>query len=39
MPSFGELENPEYYLAAQVLSEDGVLLGKISIEKPDMDRV
>jgi penicillin-binding protein 1A len=32
MPSFGELENPEYYLAAQVLSEDGVLLGKISIE-------
>ena len=32
MPSFSELENPEYYLAAQVLSEDGVLLGKISIE-------
>ena len=32
MPSFGELENPEYYLAAEVLSEDGVLLGKISIE-------
>ncbi|MGA2405755.1 MAG: transglycosylase domain-containing protein [Bacteroidales bacterium] len=32
MPSFGELENPEYYLAAQVFSEDGVLLGKISIE-------
>ena len=32
MPSFTELENPEYYLAAQVLSEDGVLLGKISIE-------
>ena len=32
MPSFGELENPEYYLAAQVISEDGVLLGKISIE-------
>src|SRR5664279_5466953 len=32
MPSFAELENPEYYLAAQVLSEDGVLLGKISIE-------
>ena len=32
MPSFVELENPEYYLAAQVLSEDGVLLGKISIE-------
>jgi len=32
MPSFRELENPEYYLAAEVLSEDGVLLGKISIE-------
>src|ERR1035437_1209984 len=32
MPSFDELENPEYYLAAQVISEDGVLLGKISIE-------
>jgi penicillin-binding protein 1A len=32
MPSFGELENPEYYLAAEVVSEDGVLLGKISIE-------
>lgn len=32
MPSFTELENPEYYLAAQVISEDGVLLGKISIE-------
>ncbi|MCX6253533.1 MAG: transglycosylase domain-containing protein [Bacteroidia bacterium] len=32
MPSFGELENPEYYLAAEVYSEDGVLLGKISIE-------
>jgi penicillin-binding protein 1A len=32
MPSFVELENPEYYLAAQVISEDGVLLGKISIE-------
>jgi penicillin-binding protein 1A len=31
MPSFGELENPEYYLA-EVYSEDGVLLGKISIE-------
>ncbi len=26
------LENPEYYLAAEVISEDGVLLGKISIE-------
>ena len=32
MPSFSELENPEYYLAAEVYSEDGVLLGKISIE-------
>jgi penicillin-binding protein 1A len=32
MPSFKELENPEYYLAAEVYSEDGVLLGKISIE-------
>jgi len=31
MPSFKELENPEYSLAAEVLSEDGVLLGKISI--------
>jgi penicillin-binding protein 1A len=32
MPSFSELENPEYYLAAQVISEDGVILGKISVE-------
>src|SRR4030042_1682121 len=32
MPSFSELENPEYYLAAEVFSEDEVLLGKISIE-------
>ena len=32
MPSFAELENPEYYLAAEVFSEDGVLMGKISIE-------
>ena len=32
MPSFEELENPEYYLAAEVISEDGVLLGTISIE-------
>ncbi len=32
MPSFSELENPEYYLAAEVLSEDGVMLGKISVE-------
>jgi len=29
MPSFWELENPQYYLAAEVYSEDGVLLGKI----------
>jgi penicillin-binding protein 1A len=32
MPSFSELENPEYFLAAEVYSEDGFLLGKISIE-------
>ncbi len=32
MPSFEELENPQYYLASEVYSEDGVLLGKISIE-------
>jgi len=32
MPSFSQLENPEYFLAAEVYSEDGVLLGKISIE-------
>ncbi len=32
MPSFSELENPEYFLAAEVYSEDEVLLGKISIE-------
>jgi penicillin-binding protein 1A len=32
MPTFNDLENPEYYLAAEVISEDGVLLGKISIE-------
>ena len=32
MPSFRELENPEYFLAAEVYSEDEVLLGKISIE-------
>ena len=32
MPSFSELENPEYFLAAEVYSDDGVLLGKISIE-------
>src|SRR5450759_482762 len=32
MPSFSELENPQYSLAAEVYSEDGVLLGKISLE-------
>ncbi len=32
MPSFQELENPELNLAAEVFSEDGVLLGKIAIE-------
>jgi penicillin-binding protein 1A len=32
IPSFRELENPEYNLAAEVYSEDGVLLGKISFE-------
>src|SRR4030043_630649 len=32
MPSFRELENPEYNLAAEVYSEDGVLLGKKSFE-------
>ncbi len=32
MPSFRELENPKYNLAAEVYSEDGMLLGKISIE-------
>ena len=32
MPSFAELENPKYNLAAEVYSDDGVLLGKISIE-------
>jgi penicillin-binding protein 1A len=32
MPSFSELENPEYFLAAEVYSEDEELLGKISIE-------
>jgi penicillin-binding protein 1A len=32
MPSFIELENPEYYLAAEVYSEDEVLLGKIAVE-------
>ena len=32
MPTFSELENPEYYIASQVISEDGVELGKISKE-------
>lgn len=32
MPSFRELENPDYWLAAEVFSEDDVLIGKISIE-------
>jgi penicillin-binding protein 1A len=32
MPSFRELENPEYFLAAEVFSEDEVLLGTIAIE-------
>jgi penicillin-binding protein 1A len=32
MPTFSELENPEYYLAAEVYSEDKVLLGKIALE-------
>ncbi len=32
MPSFTELESPELNLAAEVYAEDGVLLGKISLE-------
>jgi penicillin-binding protein 1A len=32
MPSFTELENPQLNLAAEVYSEDGMLLGKISLE-------
>jgi penicillin-binding protein 1A len=32
MPSFEELENPEYYLASEVFSDDGILLGKVSIQ-------
>jgi penicillin-binding protein 1A len=32
MPTFSELENPEYFLDAEVYSEDGVLLGKISMQ-------
>lgn len=32
MPSFDELENPQNYLASEVYSADGVLLGKYYIE-------
>ena len=32
MPTFSELENPQYYLAAEVFAENGPLLGKISVE-------
>lgn len=32
MPSFTELENPEYFLDTEVYSDDGTLLGKISLE-------
>ena len=32
MPSFNELENPQNNLAAEVYSEDGVLLGKYYLE-------
>jgi penicillin-binding protein 1A len=32
MPSFSELENPEYNLAAEVYSEDEVLLGKFILK-------
>lgn len=32
MPSFAELENPQLNLAAQVISEDEVLLGLIALE-------
>lgn len=32
IPSFSELENPEYFLATEVLSDNGTLLGKISME-------
>jgi penicillin-binding protein 1A len=32
MPTFSELENPEYFLDAEVYSDDGVLLGKISMQ-------
>lgn len=32
MPSFTQLENPEYFLDTEVYSDDGSLLGKISLE-------
>lgn len=32
MPTFGELENPENNLAAEIYSEDGILLGKYYIQ-------
>jgi penicillin-binding protein 1A len=32
MPTFTELENPEYFLATEVYADDGSLLGKISLE-------
>lgn len=32
MPSFSELENPEYFLDAEVYADDGTLLGKISMQ-------
>jgi penicillin-binding protein 1A len=32
MPSFSQLENPEYYLGSEVYSEDEVLFGLISVE-------
>ncbi len=36
MPTFEELENPENSLAAEVYSEDGVLLGKFYAEKENL---
>ena len=36
MPSFEELENPENSLAAEVYSDDGVLLGKYYAEKENL---
>ena len=32
MPSFSQLENPEYFLDAEVYADDETLLGKISME-------